>query len=55
MSQGDKAVAVMALKLVAAKAEKLAHDLEKGRLWPGDLRDGIAEIAKQLDDARIEP
>lgn len=47
----DKTVAVMALKLIAAKAAKLADDLERGRLWEGDLAAGVAEIRKQLADA----
>jgi hypothetical protein len=48
----DPLLALLALKLVAAKAQKLAHDLEKGRLWDGDLSRGIAEIAAALEDAR---
>ena len=47
----DKIVAVMALKLIAAKAQKLAYDLENGKLWEGQLADGIAEIRSQLTDA----
>lgn len=47
----DKTVAVMALKLIAAKAAKLADDLERGRLWEGELASGVAEIRKQLADA----
>ena len=47
----DKMVAVMALKLIAAKAQKLAHDLENGKLWEGQLADGISEIRGQLADA----
>lgn len=42
---------LLALKLVAAKAAKLADDLEKGRLWEGDLQRGIAEIDAALTDA----
>ncbi len=47
----DKAVAVMALKLIAAKAAKLALDLECGSLWEGEPASGVAEIRKQLADA----
>lgn len=47
----DKQVAVMALKLIAAKAAKLADDLERGRLWEGELAEGVVEIRKQLADA----
>lgn len=49
----DKATAVMALKLIAAKAAKLADDLERGRLWDGELTSGVAEIRKQLADAEL--
>lgn len=47
---GDKRLAIMALKVIAAKAEKLAYDLENGRLWEGDLSRGVAEIQGQLND-----
>ena len=47
----DREVAVMALNVVAAKAKKLAHDVEKGKLWEGEFGSAIAEIRKQLDDA----
>ena len=47
----EKAAAVMALKLIAAKAAKLADDLERGRLWDGELASGVQEIRRQLDDA----
>jgi len=46
----DKRLAVMTLKLIAAKAEKLAFDIEMGRLWGGDLSRGIGEIQTQLND-----
>jgi len=47
----DKLRAVLALKLIAATAEKLARDLEQGRLWDGDLSRGLAEIQRQMRDA----
>ena len=46
----DVRLAIMSLKLIAAKAEKLAYDLERGRLWEGELSQGISEIQKQLTD-----
>ena len=50
----SKSLAIMSLKLIAAKAEKLAYDLEHGRLWEGELGLGLQEIEKALDDARAE-
>ncbi len=47
----DKLRAVMALRVIAATAQKLAHDLEHGRLWEGDLARGIHEIQAQMRDA----
>lgn len=46
----DKRLVVMALRLIAAKAEKLAHDLESNRLWEGDLSRGAVEIRSALQD-----
>lgn len=43
--------ALLALKVVAEIAEKLAHDLEHGKLWEGELSQGIQEIKRQLQDA----
>lgn len=43
--------ALAALRLIAAQAEKLAQDVERGRLWPGEFSAGIATIAKALEDA----
>lgn len=37
----------MRLELIAAKARQMAQDV--GRMWPGDLEAGLAEIRKQLD------
>lgn len=36
------------MRLAAAKAAQLAMDLEKGRLWPGDLSFGIGQIQDAL-------
>ena len=48
----DNILAVMALKVIAAKAEKLAYDLERNRLWEGELSQGVAEIYKALQDIK---
>lgn len=47
----DKNMALLSLRLAAAKTAKLADDLERGRLWEGDLSNGIADVRKALDDA----
>lgn len=43
---------VTTLKLIAAKAEKLAYDVENARLWDGDLSRGLSELRQQIDDAQ---
>ena len=40
--------AVTHLELIAAKAKQLAEDCKHGRLWDGDLRNGLGEIASSL-------
>lgn len=45
---------VLALKIIAAKAEQLANDVANGRLWEGELSSGLGTIAEQLDRARRE-
>lgn len=47
----SKTEALLSLKLVAAKSEKLAYDLEHNKLWEGDLEKGIASIRAALNDA----
>lgn len=42
---------LVALRLIAAQAEKLATDVEKGRTYPGDVKAGLTVIAKALTDA----
>ena len=49
-----KAVLVASLRVIAAKAEQLAQDMERGRLWDGDLLRGLEEIAQQLERAKRE-
>ena len=46
----DNKLAIMSLKVIAAKAEKLAYDLEHNRLWEGQLQQGIEDITRQLRD-----
>lgn len=40
--------AVTYLELIAAKAKQLAEDCKQGRLWDGDLRQGLDEISYSL-------
>lgn len=42
------------LKIIAAKAEQLANDLTNGKLWGGELYNGLGEIGAQLERARRE-
>ncbi len=44
----DNAEAAIYMRLAASKAAQLANDLEKNRLWPGDLSSGIGEIQDAL-------
>lgn len=43
--------AAMYLDVAAAKAKQLAEDAREGRLWPGELSEGIRECMKQLENA----
>ena len=45
---------VLCLKIIAAKAEQLANDVENHRLWEGELSSGLSEIAQQLERAQRE-
>lgn len=45
---------VICLRLIAAKAEQLSQDVANGKLWPGELKDGLAEISHQLERATKE-
>jgi hypothetical protein len=46
----DKRRAVLALRAVAAGAEKLADDLEGNRLWEREFDTALAEIQRNLRD-----
>ena len=48
----DRAEAAICLKLIAAKAEQLARDVVNGKLWEGELSNGLAIIGEQLERAR---
>ena len=44
---------LLTLKLVAAKAAKLAHDYEHSQLWEGELSNGIAELKSELSKVNV--
>lgn len=46
MSQND--VTASRLDLIAAQAAVLASDYRNGKLWPGQLEQGLGEIGKQI-------
>ena len=46
---------LLALQLIAAKSAKLAYDYQHGKLWPGQLNEGAAEIAEALRDVTERP
>ena len=50
----DREYAVTTLKLISARAAKLADDVEKGRLWEGEYSDGLADIQKAMRDLPSE-
>ncbi len=41
---------VLSLRIIAGLAEKLANDVEAGKLWEGDFQDRYAEISRQMQD-----
>lgn len=42
----------MRLDLIAAKAKQLAEDVRNGRLWEGQLSEGLSELQQQLSQVR---
>jgi hypothetical protein len=52
MGESNPKGAVAALRLIAAQAEKLANDVQAGKLWPGEYEDGLATISRALSDAQ---
>jgi len=51
----DRRMAVINLRAVAALAEKLASDLECGRLWEREFSAGMAQIEKAVRDVPSIP
>lgn len=37
------------LDLIAAKAKQLAEDYKRGKLWEGDLTDGLSDVRETLE------
>ena len=54
----DKEIVSVRLELIAAKAKQLASDVKNGKLWEGELSQGIGEIQQQVSqvvqDARTD-
>ena len=50
----DKRLAIATLRAIAASAEKLALDLERGSLWEGEYGSAVAQIRKNVDDLPSE-
>jgi hypothetical protein len=48
----NKTSALMAIRLLAAQAAKLADDLEKGRLWEGDYDEALGQMQRSLNTAK---
>ena len=48
----EEKLAESKLKAVAALAECLANDLSEGKLWEGDFDRQVAEIYRNLNDAK---
>lgn len=47
----DRDRAVMALRLIAAKAAMMADEVQRGVYWPGQYEAGLAELAQALETA----
>lgn len=50
----DSHTIVLRLRVIASKAEQMAEDARKNKLWPDDLKRGLNEIAAQLAQAQKE-
>jgi hypothetical protein len=46
----DRRVAVLQLKLIAAQAEKLAYDIENGKLWERDYEIATGALIRAMRD-----
>lgn len=51
---GQRIEATVALKLISAKAQQLEQDVEKHRLWPGQLEEGLQDIERQIQRVRAQ-
>jgi hypothetical protein len=52
---GDRRLAVVNLRVIAALAEKLANDLEGNRLWEREFGQAMAQIQKAMRDVPSIP
>jgi hypothetical protein len=44
----DKELIIAKLHLIAAKAKSLSLEYEQGRLWEGELRDGVGALYGEI-------
>ncbi len=51
MTSDSRTEVVLALRVVAAMAERLARELEAGRLWPGEASDAMKTIRANFEAA----
>lgn len=50
MTEQERLQAELALRAVAARANKLANDVANNRLWPGELATGVQQMKSDLTD-----
>lgn len=50
----NKQLLIALLKQISYEAKVLALQLEKGANWPGDLSQGLFNLAKAIQDAQQE-
>jgi len=48
----DKKYILNKLRSIAAQAESLADDFEKGKLWDGDLERRISSITQEIKEIK---
>lgn len=47
---GSVHYAALTLRLIAARAEKLASDVQSQRLWEREYENAVSELKKYVDD-----
>lgn len=49
----NRALFIVELELIAAKAKSLAEQMKNGKEWKGDISSGISEINRALERLKI--